>query len=161
MSEKSADDKVSSLVGRKAIDFYSWGHICFGIATFLLLSLIDNVPTYVTGMLIYIIPWWTMIVLVIAVAIIWEILENTLLLSLSLKFEGRRDSFTNATWDVIFAIIGSTSIWILKGILINLMSVQNMIWFYVISIGAFFVCLIALLIGYFSYKNKKKKNNQI
>ncbi len=135
-------------VGVSAIDYYSWGHVAMGIMVFILLSLINNVPSMVTNTLIYIIPWWSMILLAIVVAIVWEILENTLLVSIGVKFEGRRDSLANALWDVLFAIIGAIYLWILKGILVNVFGVDNIPLFYVVSLISFGFCLICFGIGY-------------
>ncbi|MHA1275295.1 MAG: hypothetical protein ACTSQS_17970, partial [Promethearchaeota archaeon] len=97
---------------------------------------------------IYIIPYFLMLILVIVVAIVWEILENTLLLEWGFKFEGRKDSFVNALWDIIFVIIGGLYMWIVKGILVNvIMGVKGIPIFYIIGIISFIVILIAFFIG--------------
>ncbi|MHA1758830.1 MAG: hypothetical protein ACTSVV_18835 [Promethearchaeota archaeon] len=135
-------------VGRSPIDYFSWGHVDMGIATFLLLSLINTIPSLIDKTLIYIIPYFLMLILVLIVAIVWEILENTLLLEWGFKFEGRRDSFVNALWDIIFVIIGGLYMWIVKGILVNIiMGVKGIPIFYIIGIISFIVILIAFFIG--------------
>ncbi len=135
-------------VGRSPIDYFSWGHVDMGIATFLLLSLINTIPSLIEKTLIYIIPYFLMLILVLVVAIVWEILENTLLLEWGFKFEGRKDSFVNALWDIIFVIIGGLYMWIVKGILVNvIMGVKGIPIFYIIGIISFIVILIAFFIG--------------
>ena len=94
-----------------------------------------------------------MLVLVFVVAIIWEILENTLLVDIGIKFEGRRDSLENAVWDIIFGIIGGVIMCLFKGILVNILGVLNnnipqyIIYFYITGIISFFIILICFFIG--------------
>ena len=133
--------------GRAPWDYFSWGHVAMGIMSFLLLVLINIIPTYVDEELVYIIPYWFMLVLTICVGIGWEIIENTIFVETGLKFENRRDSFANATWDVIFVIMGALYIWILKGIMINLIGVHLILAFYIVGIVSFVVVIIGFLIG--------------
>ena len=51
-------------IGRSFFDFYSWGHIALGIASYLLLSLLITVPEALGGNAL--IHWWLIIVIVIA-----------------------------------------------------------------------------------------------
>ena len=135
-------------VGKAPWDYFSWGHIAMGIMTFILLSLINTIPSLVTNELIYIIPWWLMIVLSIVVALVWEIMENTLFMEWGFKFEGRRDSLVNAIWDVIFVIIGALIMWLIKGILVNVvMGVPGIAPFYIVGIVLFVISIICFLIG--------------
>ena len=103
--------------------------------------------------LIYIIPYWWMIILAIAVFIIWEILENTLFVEMGVKFEGRRDSLINAIWDIIFGFIGGLVIWICKGVIVNIMGIAAgdiagyVGYYYIVGIIAFVCMLIAFFIG--------------
>ena len=142
-----------SQTGKSPIDYFSWGHVDLGIASFLLLSLINCLPSYFEDELIYFIPYWLMLVLVFVVAIVWEIIENTLFVKMGIKFEGRRDSLKNATWDVIFGIIGGTVAWAFKGIIVNILGVaknnipQYVIYFYIVGIISFIVILITFFIG--------------
>ena len=133
--------------GRAPWDYFSWGHVAMGIMSFLLLVLINIIPTYVDEELVYIIPYWFMLVLTVCVGIGWEIIENTIFVETGLKFENRRDSFANATWDVIFVIMGALYIWILKGIMINLIGVHLILAFYIVGIVSFVVVIIGFLIG--------------
>lgn len=146
MSDLIGDTKDE--VGKAPWDYFSWGHIAMGVMTFILLSLINTIPSLVSNEIIDIIPWWLMIVLAIVVALVWELLENTLFIHLGVKFEGRRDSLVNAIWDVIFAIIGALIMWLIKGILVNLiMQVPGIPYFYIVGLILFAVTIISFLIG--------------
>ena len=125
--------------GRAPWDYFSWGHIDMGIMSYLLLSLINTVPSWLTQTKLDTIFWWVMLVL--------TIIENTLFIKMGIKFENRRDSLANATWDIIFAIIGGAYIWGIKGILVNLIGVHLIPVFYIIGIVSFIVVLIAFFIG--------------
>ena len=132
--------------GRAPWDYFSWGHIDMGIMSFLLLVLINIIPSYVDQALVYIIPYWIMLVLTIVVAVVWELIENTIFIKMGIKFENRRDSLANAIWDIIFAIIGGAYVWGIKGILVNLIGVQLIPAFYIVGIVSFIVVLIAFFI---------------
>ncbi len=135
-------------VGIHPFDYYSWGHIDMGIVSFLLFALINIIPSLVDGVMVNIVPFWFLLVLVIIFAIVWEILENTVLLSWGFKFEGRRDSFANSFWDIIFVTIGGTIMWIIKWILVDIvMGVPGIPIFYIIGLIAFVVFFIAFVIG--------------
>jgi hypothetical protein len=133
--------------GRAPWDYFSWGHVAMGIMSFLLLVLINIIPTYVDQALVYIIPYWLMLVLTICVGIGWEIIENTIFVKWGIKFENRRDSLINAFWDVLFVIIGALYVWIIKGIMVNLIGVHLILEFYIVGIVSFIVILIAFFIG--------------
>ncbi len=143
----------TSQTGKSPIDYFSWGHVDLGICSFLLLSLINTLPSYFEDQLIYFIPYWLMLVLVFVVAIVWEILENTLFVKLGIKFEGRRDSFKNAVWDIIFGVIGGLATWIFKGILVNICGTaknsipQYIIYFYTVGFVSFIIILACFFIG--------------
>ncbi|MFX1479144.1 MAG: hypothetical protein ACFFCI_13510 [Promethearchaeota archaeon] len=135
-------------VGRVAIDFFSWGHIDMGIAVFLLWSLINLLPSAFEKTLMYIVPFWFSIVLTVGVAIIWEILENTVLYDKGFKFEGRRDSPKNAFWDVLFVILGGLFMWGVKTLIVNfLLGVDGIFIFYIVGISTFVIVVIAFFIG--------------
>lgn len=118
-----------------------------GVATFLLVSLINTIPSLFEGMLIYMIPYWLMLVLSFIVAVVWELMENTLFVDIGIKFEGRRDSFLNATWDVIFVCLGSLIMWIIKGVMVNMVGVHLIPAYYILGIIGFMIVIIAFLIG--------------
>ena len=133
--------------GRAPWDYFSWGHVDMGIASYLLLSLINTVPSWLTQTKLDTIFWWVMLVVTIVVAVVWELMENTLFIKMGIKFENRRDSLANATWDIIFAIIGGAYVWGIKGIMVNLIGVQLIPAFYLVGIVSFIIVLIAFFIG--------------
>ncbi|MFX1237541.1 MAG: hypothetical protein ACFFAS_13380 [Promethearchaeota archaeon] len=136
-------------VGITPIDYFSWGHIDMGIGSFILLSLINIVPTLIEKAEEQInnIPWWLMIVIVIIIMICWELFENTVLYKFGAKFENRKDTLVNATWDVIFGIIGGFYMWIIKGALVNLIGVEMIPAYFIVGIITFLICLIGFFIG--------------
>ncbi len=133
--------------GRAPWDYFSWGHIDMGIMSYLLLSLINTIPSWVTQSKVDIIFWWVMLVLTIVVAVVWELMENTLFIKLGIKFENRKDSLANATWDIIFAIIGGAYVWGIKGLMVNLVGFHLIPAFYIVGIVSFIVVLIIFFIG--------------
>ena len=94
-----------------------------------------------------------MFILVFILAIIWEILENTLFINLRIKFEGRRDSIDNALADIIFGIIGGAAMWLFKGIIVNILGVkydnisQYIIYFYIVVFISFLIIFICFFVG--------------
>jgi hypothetical protein len=135
-------------VGRAPVDYFSWGHINMGIVTFLLWSLCNLLPSAVVGTLLPIVPFWFSIVLTIVVAVVWEIMENTLFIDLGIKFEGKRDSLTNAIFDIIFVIVGGLVMWGIKSLIVNvIMGVDGIVIFYIVGVITFVAVLIGFFIG--------------
>ncbi|MFX1258297.1 MAG: hypothetical protein ACFFAN_10580 [Promethearchaeota archaeon] len=102
-------------VGISWFDFYSIGHLCFGIGTFLLLSLFYTIPktrgkTPICSLLF-------VFILTMFIMVIWEVLENILFVyldliwSTGLKFEGRPDSWQNLFTDILLGGIGALGTW--------------------------------------------------
>ena len=94
-------------------DFYSIGHICFGIGAFLLISLFYTIPKakgkvpLFSLMLVFILSMITFVV--------WEVIENYVVFWLGLghlKFEGRVDSLQNMTTDIFLGALGGLGAWI-------------------------------------------------
>ncbi len=148
---------LEDYVGRSPLDFYSWGHIAFGIGAFAIFSLIITIYEliYITAAIM---PWWWIMSFVIAVGIGWEIIENTLLWKLGVKYENRRDSFINAFFDILFVIGGGLAVWLLKWIIMDVMG-QLGRWFYLSTIILFALVLIAYFIGFY-ITNKKTKQTR-
>ncbi len=95
----------ASEVGQSWFDFFSIGHICFGIGVFLFFSLGYSIPksrgdTPILSLL-------AVFILTFIILIAWEVVENTLFLELNLKFGNRRDSPQNILTDIIFGTIGA------------------------------------------------------
>ncbi len=149
-SKPSIIGDTTDEVGLSPVDFYSWGHVDMGIASFLLFSLFNTIPSLYVGELVYVIPYWSMILLVIAFALLWELVENTLFIKMGIKFEGRKDSKENMIWDIIFVIIGGMIMWIFKGIIVNVyLGIEGISTFYIIGVISFLVVLSFYFIGYF------------
>ena len=140
-------------VGRSPWDFYSWGHIALGIATYLLLSLLITIPEALGGNAL--IHWWLIIVIVLIILLVWEFVENVILWSLSWKFEDRQDSTVNFLWDVIFGAIGGCIMWLSAWIIMFVLGALGR-WYYIFGAILFGVVILAYLIGYSMYKSKNK-----
>ena len=95
----------TSEVGVSWFDFFSIGHICFGIGVFLFFSLCYSIPkargdTPILSLL-------AVFILTFIILIAWEVVENTLFLELGLKFGNRRDSPRNIFTDIVFGSLGA------------------------------------------------------
>ena len=162
MSDKESENKhyvpfiglLEDYVGRSPWDYYSWGHIAFGIATFAIFSLIINLWELLIGPSPM--PWYYILIFVFIVAVIWELIENTILWRLGLKYENRKDSFLNAFFDIIFMIIGGLATWLLKWIIMDVMGELGR-WFYISALCLFLLALIAYFIGFYITNEKTKK----
>lgn len=97
----------SSEVGISWFDFFSIGHICFGIGVFLFFSLFYTIPKAKGRTPLF--SLFFVFILSFIIFIAWEIVENTLLLNL--KFGGR-DSWQNIFTDIMFGILGALGTWI-------------------------------------------------
>lgn len=149
---------VEDYLGRSPWDFYSWGHIALGIASFSLLSLMITITEAFIGPAF--IAWWFILFLTFCVGVIWEILENTLILWWGWRPHNRRDSFINAFWDIIFVTCGGASTWLLKWIIKDFLSLQGR-YFYIAALIYFCILLIAYFIGFYvTNKNTKKARKE-
>ncbi len=95
----------ASEVGQSWFDFFSIGHICFGIGVFLFFSLGYSIPksrgdTPILSLL-------AVFILTFIILIAWEVVENTLFLELNLKFGNRRDSPRNIFTDIVLGTLGA------------------------------------------------------
>jgi hypothetical protein len=147
---------LEDYVGRAPWDYYSWGHIAFGIAAFALLSLIINLWELISGPAP--IPWFFILFLVVIAGVVWEIIENTILWRLGLKYENRKDTFINAFFDIFFVFIGGIGTWLLKWIIMDVMGARGL-WFYVSGLVFFLLPLIAYFIGFY-VTNERTKNSR-
>ena len=136
-------------VGRSPWDFYSWGHMALGIALFLLLSLLITIPEFLEGQ--GIIPWWSIIIIVLFLLLFWEFFENIVLWALGWKFEDRQDSFWNFLWDMIFGMATASVMWLFQWIIMEILEAPGR-WFYVAGAISFGVVMLAYFIGYSWYK---------
>jgi hypothetical protein len=96
-------------IPKAAVDFFSIGHVLMGqIAYFITYSLVnvDFGPLYeAVGSPIK--PNFWAVIVAIVVGIIWEPVENIILWKMGLKFEGKRDSWLNLIFDILFVTGGA------------------------------------------------------
>jgi uncharacterized membrane protein YeaQ/YmgE (transglycosylase-associated protein family) len=101
---------TTSEVGISWLDFYSIGHICFGIGAFLFFSLFYTIPKAKGSVPLFSLLFVFILTLIVLVA--WEIIENTILFLSNLKFENRPDSMQNIFTDIMFGIVGGLGAWL-------------------------------------------------
>ena len=94
----------ASEVGQSWFDFFSIGHICFGIGVFLFFSLGYSIPksrgdTPILSLL-------AVFILTFIILIAWEVVENTLFIDLGWKFSDR-DSPRNILTDIVLGTISA------------------------------------------------------
>jgi hypothetical protein len=148
---------VENYLSRAPWDFYSWGHIAFGIASFSLLSLMITITEIIIGPAI--IAWWFILLLTFLVGVIWEILENTVIFWWGWRPHNRRDSFVNAFWDIIFVTAGGAFTWLLKWIIKDLISLAGR-YFYITALIFFALVMVAYFIGFYITNENTKKSRE-
>ncbi len=97
-------------VGISWFDFYSIGHICFGIGAFLLISLFYTIPKAKGHIPIF--SLLLVFILSMITFVVWELIENYVLIWIGLKFEGRSDSLQNMTTDILLGGLGALGAWV-------------------------------------------------
>ena len=98
-----------SEVGISWFDFYSIGHICYGIGLFLFFSLFYTIPKKKGRTPIFSLLF--VFILTTVFAILWEVIEHLIFLDLGWKFEDRADSVQNMFTDVLLGVIGGLGTW--------------------------------------------------
>jgi hypothetical protein len=137
-------------VGISWFDFYSIGHICFGIGVFLFFSLFYTIPKKKGRIPIFSLLFVFIITIVIAIA--WEILENILFLDLGLKFEGRMDSLPNMVTDVLLCAVGGLGTWLFAYLIFE--KDKSAFGYYTFGIIGFGVWIsIFIILRYFTLHN--------
>jgi hypothetical protein len=116
-----------SQVGLAWMDFYSIGHICFGIGLFLFFSLFYTIPKKHGNVPIFSLLF--VFILTVIFAVLWELVENTLFIDLGWKFEGRADSWQNIISDILFGCVGGLGSWLFCYLVFVK---EKNIWFYYI-----------------------------
>ncbi|MFW9950900.1 MAG: hypothetical protein ACFFKA_12345, partial [Candidatus Thorarchaeota archaeon] len=97
-------------VGIAWLDFYSIGHIAFGVGVFLFFSLFYTVPKKHGKIPIFSLLF--VFILTVIIAVLWEVVENTIFINMGWKFEGRADSWQNITSDIVFGCLGGLGSWL-------------------------------------------------
>jgi len=130
-----------SEVGISVFDFYSIGHICFGLGVFLFLSFFYVLPKH-HGHEAWL-PLWAIYLFTFGILILWEILENVVFIAIGIKFENRPDSIPNIISDLSLGAIAA---------LINLFAARIIVdkdkmWaYYIPGIIAFILWLVIFFI---------------
>ncbi|MHA1150109.1 MAG: hypothetical protein ACTSR8_17890 [Promethearchaeota archaeon] len=135
-------------VGVSWFDFFSIGHICFGVGVFLFFSLFYTIPKINDNKPW--LSWWIIILITIGILILWEILENILFIVIGIKFEGRADSVQNITTDLILGFLGMLVAFLIA---YHEIDQDKNIWgYYLFGICSFIIWLIFFFIlRYFTY----------
>jgi len=128
-----------SEVGVSWFDFYSIGHICFGIGAFTILSLFYTIPKKRGKTPLFSLLF--VFILSVVLFIGWELLENLLFIQLGWKFEGRVDSLPNIITDILMGMVGALGSWAFCHWLFD----KNIFWAYYI-LG---ICGFGLWLGVF------------
>jgi hypothetical protein len=139
-----------SEVGISWFDFYSIGHICFGIGLFLFWSLFYTIPKKKGKLPIFSLLF--VFILTIACAIIWEVIEHALLLNLGLKFENRPDSWQNMSTDVLLCAVGGLGTWLFAYLTFE--KEKSALAYYTFGIIGFGVWIcVFIVLRYLTFKN--------
>lgn len=131
-----------SMVGLAWFDFYSIGHLCFGIAVFLFFSLFYTIPKHKGKTPLFSLLF--VFILTLGILILWEALEYFVFIDLGWKFEGRADSWQNMTTDLIIGACGGIVSWIFCH---EVFVKDKNIWaYYVFGIIGFALWLVVFMI---------------
>lgn len=143
-----------SQVGVSPLDSYSIGHVAMGIMAWLIISLGYSIYQY------YGLPplfeLWGVFLLTLAVAVVWELFENTIFWYAGKKFENRRDSILNSIWDIIFVMLGAVIFWIFWYLYVDLYNYAGR-WYYLIG---FITFTLLVIIFVYSLKFIKKTSEK-
>jgi len=125
-------------VSQSLFDYFSISHLRMGIGFYLALALISTLLKIKKNKsnVNWTIPnwhWWLYLIIVVIFGILWELLENTLLIPF--KFNSTADSLQNAITDVI--LVGGAALGILflgkKIYGINIPANLQFVWYYFYS----------------------------
>ena len=137
-------------VGISWFDFYSIGHICFGIGIFLFFSLFYTIPKKKGRIPIFSLLF--VFILTVLISITWEILENIWFLEMGWKFEGRRDSWPNMITDVLLGAIGGLGTWLFAYLIFE--KDKSVFGYYAFGIIGFGVWIsVFIILRYFTLQN--------
>lgn len=134
-------------------DFYSIGHICFGIGAFLLISLFYTIPKAKGKIPLF--SLFLVFIISVIIFVVWEFLENFLFFWIGmdhLKFEGRPDSLQNMATDIFLGAVGAIGTWLFAYMTFGK---DKKIWPYY-TFGAISFCLwlgIFIVLRYLTFMN--------
>jgi hypothetical protein len=139
-----------SEVGISWFDFYSIGHICLGIGLFLFFSLFYTIPKKHGTVPIFSLLF--VFIVTVVMAIIWEVIENTIFLNLGWKFEDRADSWQNLSTDILLCAIGGLGTWLFAYITFE--KNRSSIAYYTFGIIGFGVWIgVFIILRYLTFQN--------
>ena len=127
------------LVGITPLDCFTWGHVAFGILSFSIELFYVVFLSLSNGLIL----WWDVMLVIVLIAITWDLVENTLFIEVGIKFENRRDSIINIFSDVFFVSISGFLM-----ILIYLGTRSNFFIGLIIGIMALILCVVIFMIRY-------------
>ena len=137
-------------VGQSWFDFYSIGHICFGVGLFLFFSLFYTIPKKKGKIPIFSLLF--VFICTIVCVILWEIVENTIFLDLGWKFENRPDSWANITTDILLCGVGGLGTWLFAYLTFE--KEKNAFAYYTFGIIGFGVWIsIFIILRYLTFQN--------
>jgi hypothetical protein len=91
-------------------------------------------------------------ILTVVCAVIWEIVEQTILLNLGLKFENRLDSWQNMTTDVLLCTVGGLGTWLFAYITFE--KEKSALAYYIFGIIGFGVWIgVFIVLRYLTFQN--------
>ena len=137
-------------VGVSWFDFYSIGHICFGIGLFLFFSLFYTIPKKHGSVPVF--SLLLVFILTVIIAIVWEIVENIIFFNLGWKFENRLDSWQNITTDILLGAVGGLGTWLFAYITFE--KEKNAFAYYTFGIIGFGVWIgVFIVLRYLTFQN--------
>ena len=137
-------------VGVSWFDFYSIGHICFGIGLFLFFSLFYTIPKKHGSVPVF--SLLLVFILTVIIAIVWEIVENIIFFNLGWKFENRLDSWQNITTDILLGAVGGLGTWLFAYITFE--KEKNAFAYYTFGIIGFGVWIgVFIILRYLTFQN--------
>jgi len=139
-----------SEVGISWFDFYSIGHICFGIGLFLFFSLFYTIPKKHGNTPIFSLLF--VFILTMIFAVLWEVLEHVVFLPMGWKFEDRADSWQNITTDILLGAIGGLISWLFAYLTFE--KDRNAFAYYMFGILGFIAWItVFIVLRYLTFQN--------
>ena len=135
-------------VGVSFFDFYSIGHVCLGIGVFLFFSFFYTIPKHKGE--VPILSLLAVFLFTVIMLVVWELVENIVLIEIGLKFEGRADSWQNITTDILLGMVGGVGSWIYCYLIFE--KDKNIWLYYIMGIIALSIWIIFFFVGrYITY----------
>lgn len=135
-------------VGVSFFDFYSIGHVCLGIGVFLFFSFFYTIPKHKGE--VPILSLLAVFLFTVIMLVVWELVENIVLIEIGLKFEGRADSWQNITTDILLGMVGGVVSWIHCYLIFE--KDKNIWLYYIMGIIALSIWIIFFFVGrYITY----------